>query len=397
VTVTPMDKKVNTLMTALKSAGPESCRSMLLSVAPIALKVPKDERHVDQDAIFVMLKEIFDAEKTHWQSRVVDATNVCEDAAAQQTEKAALKDAAAAALKSHKDVVHAKMEAQNNADAVVADCKEEVSSATSMREHAKIARDDIANKQTSDLALQDAIKLLKEGSIDNPKEFKKHITAVTALFQSLGAEEALVKTIPQILRRTPEDRSNFDEMALQQLDRYMKDHLDALSSKLDAADQTLAEHETAVTAWQATVQVAEEKKQESDEALDAASAEEAQLQQELNNARKILKDQTAVVKRKNSDLAAEQCGLQNAEEMLETLSFLQEYTTPVPEPEASMQDAKEQEEAEEMPMEAEVAAVSVVPTTKAKEINVAMDFDDVPSPTKRARVSLGGAAPTLVA
>jgi len=39
----------------------------------------------------------------------------------------------------------------------------------------------------------------------------------------------------------------------------------------------------------------------------------------------------------------------------------------------------------------------VIPTTKAKEINVAMDFDDVPSPTKRARASLGGAAPTLVA
>eukprot|EP00746_Dinoflagellata_sp_MGD_P160244 gnl/MRDRNA2_/MRDRNA2_86859_c0_seq1.p1 gnl/MRDRNA2_/MRDRNA2_86859_c0~~gnl/MRDRNA2_/MRDRNA2_86859_c0_seq1.p1 ORF type:complete len:418 (+),score=146.42 gnl/MRDRNA2_/MRDRNA2_86859_c0_seq1:113-1366(+) len=397
--VTPVEKRVNTIMNALASVGPESCRSMLVAAAPIALKVPKDERHADQEEVFAMLKEIFDADKTRWQSRVADANSVLESAVAEQTEKDTLKDDANAAVKAQKEVVRSKVEAQCNADDLVKDCKETYASAVSMYESCERTRDALAEEQKNGLALADAIKGLKEGSIENPKECKKHIEKVTKLVQSRGADEALVKTLPQILRRKPEERGNFDEMALQQLDECMKDHLHSLASKLDDAEKDQTEHQTAVTAWTAGIQVAEDKKKECDDAFDAASAQEAELQMQLNNARKILKEQGAVVKRKKSDLATEECGLQCAEEVLEALEFLQEYVTPAPEPEASMDDvAKEPEEvAVDVPAEVDAVAASVVPSTKVKEIDVAMDFDDVPSPAKRARVSLGGAAPTLVA
>merc|ERR1711907_913248 len=80
---------------------------------------------------------------------------------------------------------------------------------------------------------------LKEGSIDNPKECKKIIEKVIKLVQNCGADEALVKTLPQILRRKPEERGNFDEMALQQLDSYIMDHLVLLSNKIEAADKII--------------------------------------------------------------------------------------------------------------------------------------------------------------
>jgi chromosome segregation ATPase len=365
--------------------GPESCRSMLTTSAPFALKVPKDERHADQEVVFAMLKEIFDAEKTRWETRVAGANGIVENAKAEQTEKTGLKDVADAALKAQKEVVHEKLEAQSKAADLIAECEEEVSSAKTFHENAMVTRDGIAKKQETDLGLQETIKCLKEGSIENPKELKKQIASVTALFQSFGAEEALVKTLPQILRRKAEERGGFDEMALKQLDLYMTNHLESLSTQLEASDATVAEHQTAVTAWEAAVQMAEEKKKDSDEALDAASVHQDQLQKELNDARKVLREHTAVVKRKNSDLATEQCGLHSVEGVLEALCFLQEYVTPVLEPEE-----KPEEVAVEMPVEVE-------PTNKAKEIDVTMNFDDVPSPTKRTRVSLGGVAPTLLA
>jgi hypothetical protein len=397
VTVTPMEKRVNTVMSALASEetvvpGPESCRSMLTTSAPFALKVPKDERHADQEVVFAMLKEIFDAEKTRWETRVAGANGIVENAKAEQTEKTGLKDVADAALKAQKEVVHEKLEAQSKAADLITECAEEVSSAKTSYENAMVTRDSIAKKQETDLGLQEVIKCLKEGSIENPKELKKQIASVTALFESFGAEEALVKTLPQILRRKAEERGGFDAMALKQLDLYMTNHLESLSTQLEASDATVAEHQTAVTAWEAAVQMAEEKKKESDEALDAASVHQDQLQKELNDARKILRDEAAVVKRKNSDLATEQCGLHSVEGVLEALCFLQEYVSPVPEPEE-----KPEEVAVEMPVDVEPVAANVDPTDKAKEIDVAMNFDDVPSPAKRSRASLGGVAPTLVA
>jgi hypothetical protein len=402
VTKTPVEKRVDIVMHALASEEtvvpePTSCRSMLVSAAPVALKVPKDERHADQEAMFAMLNEIFGAEKARWEIRVAHTSSVGEKATAEQKEKLGLKEAADAALKAQKEVVHAKYEARSKAEEVVADCKEEVSASMALLADSQVTRDDIFKNQETDLALQETITGLKEGSYDDTKELKKHITAVTALLRSLGAEDALVKTLPQILRCKPEERGSFDVITLQQLDSYMKAHLEYLHRNLEGTDKIIAEHATAVTAWEAAVQVAEDKKKESDEAVDVASAQQDELQKGVSDARKLLKEQVALVKRCNADHATEQCGLQSVQEVLEALAFLQEYIAPVPEKECEEDIAKQSEQmAREMPVESETVAANLVPTAKAKEIDVAMNLDDVPSPSKKARVSLGGAPTTLV-
>ena len=97
---------------------------MLAAAATTALKVPKDARHADQEAVFGMLMEIFDAEVRRWEDRVADATNTLEKATAERTEKMNLKDAAESELKIQKDVVHGKMEAQSKAIEVVEESKE---------------------------------------------------------------------------------------------------------------------------------------------------------------------------------------------------------------------------------------------------------------------------------
>merc|ERR1712166_627710 len=91
------------------------------------------------------------------------------------------------------------------------------------------------------------------------------------------------------------------------------------------------EHTVAATAWDAAVEVAEDKKRESDEALDGATTQQEQLQEALNCARKVLKEHTAVVKKMDGDLCTEQCGLEAVEAVRESLEFLQEYVAPEPE------------------------------------------------------------------
>lgn len=405
--VTPMslqrDRWIDTVVSALASEdtvvpGPASCRAMLVAAAPAALKVPKNKRHVHQIAMMQMLREIFIAEKASWQARINDAQSALETTTVQQTEKMGTKEAKDAELKAHKETVHAKFEAQSKATEVVDECKEELAAALASHTAAETTRASLGKMQESDLALQEIIEGLKASKYENPKDLKKHIAAVTERLQSLEAEEALVKTLPQILRRKPEERGNFDEMALQQLDSYMKDHLVSLTSKIEDADKTLAEHAVAVTAWEATIEVAEDKKQESDKAVDAALAEQQRLQQEVRDARKIVKDHAAVVKRKEADLAWEHSGFQYFEEVLETLEFLEEWEH-VP-----VESKSDHKETQEMPVETtqmEIPAESIPATFKAKDIDVdidtAMKLDEVPSPSKKGRLSLGGDAPRLVA
>jgi len=401
VTKTPMEKHTDTVMSALSSMetvvpGPISCREMLVTAAPAALKVPKEERHEHQNALIGMLKEIFDNEKSRWEGRVADAGSALEKTTEERTQKVAAKDAADAELKGQKDEVKAKLEAQTKAQEVVDDCKQELSAALKLLKKAETKKGSLVSTHDADLSVQETIKGLKEGIYENPKELKMHITTVTALFDGLGVEEALLKTLPQILRRKPEERGGFDEVALQQLDVYMSNHLSSQSSQIEEAGKIVEEHAVAVTAWEAAVEVAVEKKSESDEDVNAATAKQEQLQEALTSARKVLKEHTAMVKSKDGDAATEQCGLYAVQTVLESLQFIEEYVTPEPEEETKEPEEVAIEPAETLTTEMPIAVEVVLPSTKAKQIDVAMNFDDVPSPSK-GRQSLGGDIPMVIA
>lgn len=404
--VTPVEKASTTIMKALTNAetivpGPESCRSMLVAAANAALQTPKDARHEDQDAVLRMLMDVFGAEKSRWEARIATANGASEQATVERTEKVNEKDVADTELKTQKGVVKERMEDVSKATEMVEECKQELSAALTRREGAQVEHGKLVETQDHHLVLQETIKGLKEGVYENPKDMKKHIADVSAVLKDLGAEEALVKTLPQIFNRKPSERGGFDEIALQQLDSQMDNHLSSLNSKIEAADAIVTEHEIAVTAWGAAVEVAEEKKRESEEALQLAQTHQEQLQENLNRARKVLKEYTAVVKSKEANVASEECGLYAVEEVLGALEFLNEYVIPPPEEKATTSEEVVAESAAnptEMPMEKFVDGQEmIIPTSKSKEIEAKTDFEDVPSPTKHARRSLGADVHMVVA
>merc|ERR1711904_186471 len=128
-----------------------------------------------------------------------------------------------------------------------------------------------------------------------------------------------------------------------------------------------------------------------------------QMQKVLQSARKTVKECAAMVKHREADLATEHWGLQSIEEVIDALEILREWELhPAPKPEQPKENnvhgpEGEEPEKSEMIAEVETLATSIVPITKVKEIDVAMNFEDVPSPSKKTRISLGGGdAPSLV-
>merc|ERR1712137_449534 len=96
-------------------------------------------------------------------------------------------------------------------------------------------------------------------------------------------------------------------------------------------------------------------------------------------------------------------------EVLDALLFLEEWENI---PLTLKSDEKQAEEmavdhkqSEEMAVETttkvETLTTSIIPTIKEKDIDAVMNLDEVPSqvpsPTKKGRISLGGDAPSLVA
>merc|ERR1739848_281945 len=160
------------------------------------------------------------------------------------------------------------------------------------------------------------------GTSQDPKDTKKQLAAVTALFKTLDVEEALVKALPQVLGRKPEDRGGFDDLSLKHMEENFDNHLTALSGKIEAVGLDVSDADVAAIAWDATVEVAQDKLEESKASVAAEEAKLAEFQTAVATARKILKEQASVVKKNTATLGMEQVGLQDIEDVLSALEFL---------------------------------------------------------------------------
>merc|ERR1719507_2758189 len=84
------------------------------------------------------------------------------------------------------------------------------------------------------------MKPLLEGMLTEPKELSKATTKLTREMLKLGAESALMVSVPAVLAKKPEERQGFDAMVLASLKKVLDDALAANAAKL-AANETATE------------------------------------------------------------------------------------------------------------------------------------------------------------
>jgi len=346
----PLEKNFEIVLSALSDdEAVVPCREMFIAIAEAVLKVPKSDRHEDQTTSLNMMREVFMSEKSRWEGRISEAQSVTDAAEQERTEKMAAKDAEDAKVKAQKDVLKEKRAALEQAEEVVKECEGEVRTAN--KEHASTmkAQQDINEEKEHALTVQESLNVLKDGTCEVPKEVKKHLAAITSLFKMLEVEEALIKALPQVLCQKPSERGSFDEISLKQMEENLSKHLKSLDEKIEVAGVHVSDAGIAITAWDAALEVAKEKSQECDTAVGAAEAELEELQKSLASARKVLKEQTAAVKRTEESLAAEQMGLENTEKVLNSLEFLFEYEAPAPEVTEELKSKEMESVATDMP------------------------------------------------
>jgi len=347
---TPLEKNFEIVLSALSDdEAVVPCREMFIAIAEAVLKVPKSDRHEDQTTSLNMMREVFMSEKSRWEGRISEAQSVTDAAEQERTEKMAAKDAEDAKVKAQKDVLKEKRAALEQAEEVVKECEGEVRTAN--KEHASTmkAQQDINEEKEHALTVQESLNVLKDGTCEVPKEVKKHLAAITSLFKMLEVVEALIKALPQVLCQKPSERGSFDEISLKQMEENLSKHLKSLDEKIEVAGVHVSDAGIAITAWDAALEVAKEKSQECDTAVGAAEAELEELQKSLASARKVLKEQTAAVKRTEESLAAEQMGLENTEKVLNSLEFLFEYEAPAPEVTEELKSKEMESVATDMP------------------------------------------------
>lgn len=354
------------------------CREIFTDVMDKVLKTPKEERHENQDAVIGMMMEVFATEQVRFQARIAEAKVAVDAANAEREDKIVRKNAADADVHAQRAEVSGKEEARDDAIQVVNECAEELQQALDLWSEAESQESVLVKQQAEDSSmLHRSVTILKEGTCcDNTKELKQHLAAITSFFKKVDVEEALIKAIPRIYCRKPEERGSFDQIASAQLDLYVEKHLNDLEGKIQAARETANEHDVAVTAWRACLEVAQHKKRESEETLQQAQAKLENFDGSLKAARSVLKEHTALVKARNNDLIKEEIGSGEIEEIQKALEHIQVYTVPAPQEEEPAMEVEEPTVESIVPMQIE--------TKTNKDSGHSTELPNIPSPQKQS-------------
>jgi DNA repair exonuclease SbcCD ATPase subunit len=358
----PVQKNIQTIVKALNDdtviiPGPDSCREMLIFVAPAALTSPSNERHENQSKVIDILKEAFEADRATQQAAVDEKQQLVDSASGEKAEKVAIKEEAEGKLKAHKAETQEKKQELSKAEQVVDESKEYLKRAKQAQAKAVKKHAEVEEEQTHLSAVHESFKALKEGACDDPKDTKKNIASIVSVLKDIQVEEALIKSLPQALSHSPADRGHFDQLTVQQVETTLDDHIKTFEEKVAASQLMINEHEVAVVASEAVVELAAEKQSTCEKVIEEADLVQEKLVADITAARAVVTEHTKVVRQRNHGLGEVQVRLSMVTDVLSAITFLETRVAEPPAEPAVDEAVMEIESAMKVPSPARGSAI----------------------------------------
>lgn len=344
------------------SSIPQMTKDMLASVIPTSLGAgaAADERHDYQvkiaDAIGVVLKEVV----TIWEGKVVEEKNGVTAAEATKTEKVGAAEAATKTLEAKSAATVAAQETLTSAKQALTDAHTNVGKCKDAVDSFDIQLEKKGNEleRVKGVHTEHFVPLKGGLALETEKEQKaaekKHLSGISSLLKLLKADTSLMSALESALTKKPEERGQFDSMAIDQLEKLITEKIDEQQTFINNAESIKAEKAAAVTAAEETLANSEKAKTQGEEDLDAAKKAQKEAGAALKDAEKAVGHaEKAVDKAKETETDAE-ASLEDAKKHVELFEFLYSRPSKAPEPEPPA--VEEAPPAEAPPAEAEPMA-----------------------------------------
>jgi len=336
--VDPVKEKVAAVVAAIEDGeyevpGAWSVREMLSGAAPKVLGTLQDERHAYQETIFGMLAEVFQAEQSRREAVVAEVKVRMASVDVEPATKQAAKDHAEANVQAKKDEIQGKNEVLAGDASLVREEETKLREANDEKIAAAAENQiHLDDKEKAEKVQNEHVAVLKEGSWDNNKAQRAHLTVLTPFFKKLKVDASMVTAMQSALGKKPDDRGAFDNMVVAQIDESLAKHFASLAEQLASTEATVAGRTATADAAEQTRAACLEKQQASAAAVSAAQAEKKELDGVLKEATKAVNDFAKSVSKLDAELAKVEAHCQEASEVNSTCTFLRERVI-IPEPE----------------------------------------------------------------
>jgi len=215
----------------------ESCREMMLAMAPCAFSTPAAERHQLQAAVVRMVGEVMAEAQGALEHRVESHKASMVDVEQQRAALGSVRKDKEQDLAARAETVDAKTVALADVTQAFITKRAAAEAATAAQRQGELAQADakaVAEKYEG--ALSAALLPLIQGTLP-PDARAKAYEGLGALLGPLGLDESLVSTLPGSCSKTPEERGTFEKVIMSTLEDSFRKHLaDLRAREREAAD-----------------------------------------------------------------------------------------------------------------------------------------------------------------
>jgi len=279
--LSPVQTKVQEVVAAMGNdnfqvAGSDLNRQMLLTLAPCILETPRDARQPKQEELCGILREVFDTEGARLKGKVTETQGEIDGAGADMTGRNAAVESADsdvqkknAELKQKMSVLAADVGVARNAKSTLDETVSELTDIQESKDSHVAEQQDVASKAES-------FAVLKSGNFEGQAP-KDQIKALGAFFKKLKVDASLVAALPMALGRRPEERSQFDALTNDELEKNLTSKVEECARILAEKEALLAEKTAVKETQEAALTAALAKQRAGAEALLQTRAEHKEL------------------------------------------------------------------------------------------------------------------------
>lgn len=359
----PWQEKVGRITTVLQDndfevPGPCSNRQMLIAIAPSVLSTPRDKRDVHMESMVQSFKEVFASEEARLQSKVAEAEATVAAASTELASRKAETESAASELEAKATELKGKLtslaedvQATQNSEAALSAVQTELSeledTKTLLTEEQEVAH-----------ARMESFQVLKEGKFEEsgtPKEEHNTLKTIAMFLKKIKADVSLVAAVPVALGRKPAERSEFDIIAVTEMQKKLEEKLHDIAAQVHENAAAIVEKTASKERAETALSEARAKQREHAETLLAVKAEQNQLTHNLSMKKQAVVEQEFVLKGLDAEHKEKTIFLTAHQDTQSVLVELMEHET-APEPAAEVP-----EPVAETPVTMEEMAAEAVP------------------------------------
>lgn len=316
---------------SLQSEVPMGVRQMLARGAPAAMGTVVEERHTLQDVVMGHIREVFSDIASRLAAKVIAAKEASEAQADTVEAQRVQLQAVSAELEAAEKLCCDESEKLKGEEATLKDAQKEAAQVTSNQKTNAKHRSSVEKEKSMYAGIEEGtLKPLIEGGFATEKEAQKAINKLVKDLERIGAESAMLVSVPPVLRKKPEERKGFDDMVLDSVKGILKGALDAADAKLAPIDTEAQELEVEAKVKAEVVEKAQAARDSQRSTLQAAEAASAEKRAAKQAMQKTLASSQVQMTERNFSVCGEESARYSFDEVIPTLDFLSARSNAAP-------------------------------------------------------------------